>query len=123
MIRGRVTADREALLRLAVKGEESDTQEIEGVIDTGFNGFLTLPGSAIHALELRFVGHRRVTLADGNVTTLDAHMASILWGGQTRDVLVLKAEGVPLIGMALLNGHRLMVDVVPDGPVVIEPLT
>ncbi len=52
MIRGRVTADREALLRLAVKGGDSETREIEGVIDTGFNGFLTLPGSAVHALGL-----------------------------------------------------------------------
>ncbi len=123
MIRGRVTADREAIFRLAVKGRELETREIEGVIDTGFNGFLTLPGSAVHALGLPLVGNRRATLADGSVAILDAHMATVLWGGQTREVLVLKADGAPLIGMALLNGHRIIVDVVPGGPVVIEPLT
>lgn len=42
MIKGAVNANREARLRLTVRGLSGQEREIEAVIDTGFNGFLTL---------------------------------------------------------------------------------
>jgi hypothetical protein len=43
MISGVVTAYRQAIIRLTVHGPEGQKQEIEAVIDTGFDGTLTLP--------------------------------------------------------------------------------
>jgi hypothetical protein len=43
MIPGRVTASREALIRVKVEGNGGRALEIEAVIDTGYDGELTLP--------------------------------------------------------------------------------
>ena len=93
MITGRVTALREATIRLTVRGPHQHQQEVEAVIDTGFNGFLTLPSHVVHALQLPFVGNSRATLGDGSTVVLDLYLASVLWHAQEREVLVLQADG------------------------------
>lgn len=52
MIRGEVSADREARIRFQVYGTEGREEEVEAVLDTGFTGFLTLPPAMISALGL-----------------------------------------------------------------------
>jgi clan AA aspartic protease len=121
MITGRVTALHEATIRLTVRGPYQHQQEVDAVIDTGFNGFLTLPNSVVHALQLPFVGHRRAALGDGSIVVLDLYLATVLWHAQEREVLVLQADGGPLVGMALLYGSRVVLYVVDDGDVLIEP--
>ena len=74
------------------------------------------------ALQLPFAGHRRGTLADGSVTRLDVYMATVVWHGQPRDVLISQAAGMPLIGISLLEGSRLTIDVVDGGDVTIDEL-
>ena len=43
MIEGVVNAAYEAVIRLSLRGPSGQAREIDAVIDTGFNGFLTLP--------------------------------------------------------------------------------
>jgi predicted aspartyl protease len=47
VIAGMVNPDREAIICLPVRGPDEREQEIEAVIDTGFNGFLTLPSEVV----------------------------------------------------------------------------
>jgi len=68
------------------------------------------------------VGHRRGTLADGSVTRLDAYLATVVWHGQPKGVLISQTAGTPLIGMSLLEGSRLTMDVVDGGKVILEEL-
>ena len=69
MMTGRVTTLHEATLRLTVIGPDQRQQAVDTVLDTGFNGFLTLPSHVVRTLRLPFVGHRRVTLGgDGKET-------------------------------------------------------
>ena len=121
MMTGKVTALCEATVRLTVTGPDQHWQAVDAVLDTGFNGFLTLPSHMVRALQLSFVGNRRATLADGSIVVLDLYLATVLWHGQEREVLVLQAEGGPIVGMALLYGSRVVLHVVNDGDVLIEP--
>ncbi len=122
MLTGRVTADKEAVLTIEVLGAEGRIAQVEVGIDTGYNGFLTLPKAMIEDLDLAFLGPARAALGDGHEVRMDLFLASVQWDDGLRDVLVLAAEGGPLIGMALLSGYRLVIDVAEGGVVFIEPL-
>ena len=120
MIAGTV-ANREALIELEVanRGQSIATT---AAIDTGYNGYLTLPLELITALELSFAGYRSGTLADGSTVVLDVYLGTVTWHEVQKEVLAAQAAGRPLIGMSLLLGSRLTIDAVEGGDVVIEPL-
>ena len=120
MITGAVT-DREAVLRLVVGGEAINA-EVQAVVDTGFDGYLTLPPSLIATLELRWRMRGRARLADGSESVFDAYEAVVEWDGALRRVVVHAAEATPLVGMGLLYGYRLQVEVVEGGTLRIEAL-
>lgn len=121
MITGRVTAQRDAMVRLVVFDSTRQPHDVDAVIDTGFNGFLTLPRVMVQTLQLPLAGNRRVTLGDGSTVVLDLYLATVLWDTQPREVLVLAAEGGSLMGMAMLYGHRVILHVVDNGDVLIDP--
>ncbi|MGE3540492.1 MAG: hypothetical protein AB7N91_24010 [Candidatus Tectimicrobiota bacterium] len=54
MITGRVNADAEAIIRLPIRAADGREQEMEAVLDTGFNGSLTLPPAVIATLGLQW---------------------------------------------------------------------
>jgi predicted aspartyl protease len=68
MIQGFVNVRREALLPLVVSNANGKKQVVEAVIDTGFNGFLTLPSIIITTLNLSWTASDIVTLGDGSET-------------------------------------------------------
>ncbi len=78
MIIGHVTAQREAVVRLVILDIAQQPHDVDTVIDTGFNGFLTLPSARVQALELPLAGNRRVTLGDGSTVMLDLYLATVL---------------------------------------------
>ncbi len=122
MITGVVQA-REARIRLTVRGPRRREQEIEAVIDTGYTAWLTLPPSVIDAMDLPWHSVGRGILADGSECLFDVYEATVLWDGLARRILVDEAETDPLLGMALLAGHELRVQVTSGGMVTIQPLT
>ncbi len=122
MITGTVNASREAIISCTVRGPAGQQREIEAVIDTAFNGFLTLPPDAIAALGLSRLGLGRVLLADGGEECLDIYEAVVMWDGQPRVVEVDGAQTDALVGMALLDGHELRIAVVVGGTVRIDAL-
>ena len=123
MIIGKVTANRGTVIELEIIGSNQKRENVETVIDTGFNGYLTLSSDLINYLKLQLAGSRHVTLGDGNVVVLDMYLAKVLWHGQEREVLILEAEGGPLVGMSLLYGSRVILEVVDNGDVTIAPLS
>lgn len=123
MIHGLITADREAVIHLIIRDINGQEEDIEAVIDTGFNDYLTLPKSLVSRLALPFAAPTQATLADGSTIRLDCYQATIIWNEQPRTILALEAEGGSLIGMSLLYGHLLTLEVVDGGNVVISSLT
>ena len=105
---GAVASDgSEPVLPLMVVGSSGGGFEIEALIDTGFDGELTLPEALIKRLAYPFVGNSGGMLADGSEVQFDFHDGRVVWHGLPRTVVAIVAEGQPLIGMALLRGSRL----------------
>jgi len=122
MITGIVNADYEAVILLRVHGPTGHEHEVDAIIDTGFNGFLTLPLEQITRLGFPYEGNLEAVLGDGRDTTMDMFLGTVLWEGYLREGTVLAAEGTPLVGMALLRGSRVTLEVQDGGRVTIEPL-
>lgn len=122
MITGRVTERREAVIYLDVVGQNQRKVRIEAAIDTGFNGYLTLPKATVNSLALQPAGSRIATLGDGNTVILDVYLAVVIWNDQEREVLALQAEGGALVGMSLLYGNRVTITVLDGGEITIEPI-
>ena len=122
MITGRVSAHREPVVPLRLRGPSGQELAIEAVVDTGFNGHLTLPPSLIAALGFPFRRHARAVLGDGSPIMFDIHEAVVLWEGSPRRVPVDAANTDPLLGMGLLHGHELLVQAVEGGDVSIKAL-
>lgn len=105
----------------SLKGPAGETWEIAAAIDTGFTGFLTANPVLVVQPELRFEGTARSTLADGSETRFPYYGVAVLWDGRTRCVEADGADTAPLVGMRLLDGRSLHVEVQDGGRVVIEP--
>ncbi len=54
MINGVITSNREAVIRINVQGCDGQEIMMDAAIDTGFNGFLTLPIQYAANLNLPF---------------------------------------------------------------------
>ena len=123
MITGVVTDRREAFIRLRVRGPAGQDQEIEAVIDTGFDGWLSLPSSIIAQLGLRWRRRGRALLADGSESVFDIYEATVDWDGELRRIPVDQAETVPLVGMSLLEGYELSIRIQRGGNVTVTALS
>ena len=121
MITGIVTTDYEAIIRLRVQGLGGYEREVDATIDTGFNGFLTLPPFLIAALGLARLSRGRALLANGSEELFDIYAVTVLWDGQERHVEVDAVNATPLVGMSLLAGHDLHIQVAEGGQVAIQP--
>jgi clan AA aspartic protease len=121
MISGVVKSD-EGCIRLKVKGLRGREEEVVAVIDTGYTGSLTLPPAVVAALGLRWRSMDRFTLADGSECIFDVYVARVDWGGKIRTILVDAADADPLVGMRLLRGHELKMQVRARGKVTIKRL-
>jgi clan AA aspartic protease len=122
MMQGVVNLRREAMLTVVVGNSNRQLQAIDAVIDTGFNGFLSLPYPIITTLNLPWSGSDFVTLGDGSETLFDLYTAVVIWDGQYHEIDIAASETEPLLGMAMLYGYRLQVDNVEGGIVKVEAL-
>ncbi len=122
MMQGVVNLRCEATLTVAVGNARRQLQAIAAVIDTGFNGFLSLPSAIIANLNLPWSGSDFVTWGDDSETCFDLYTATVIWDGQYREIDIADSETEPLLGMALLYGYRLQIGNVEGGIVKLEVL-
>lgn len=93
---------------------------VEFALDTGFTGVTTLPPAVCKALALPLARYQPSFLADSSSILLEVYIATLQWDGEERDVEVLALEGAPLIGMTLLKGYEVRMQVMDGGLVTIE---
>ncbi len=122
MISG-VVDELEARISLPVHGSNENSQEIDVVIDTGYTGGLTLRPTQIDDLQLEWQCVGRGLLADGSECLFDVFVAEVDWDQQRLRILVDEADADPLLGMKLLEGYELKMQVKPGGEVLIQRLS
>ncbi len=127
MMFGVVDSNREAVIKVVVGRIDSPKITVDAVIDTGFTSALSLPLSIITALELPWHYRDIGTLGDGSEVVFEIYKAiykaTVIWDGQNQIVDVAASEADPLVGMGLLYGFKLQVEVIEGGSVTIEALS
>ena len=120
MIEGIVNPAYEAIIPLRLFGADGRSFDISAVVDTGYNGFLTLPSPMVEALDLPFASFGRAIFADDNEVDFDVHYVTVSWDGQPRDIEADASGSTPLVGMLLLDGYDLSIRVRDGGRVLIQ---
>ena len=121
MLRGRVHRLK-AWFDIEIPAADGRYLSVDVVLDTGFSGELTLPASVVRQLDLTSMGNRYAHLATGEEVELPAWRGVILWDGRPISVEIIEAEGEPLLGMGLLIGSRVTIEVREGGAVTVDAL-
>jgi clan AA aspartic protease len=119
MMTGTVTAVREIELDLEILVGQTPVA-LKAVLDTGFNGHLTLPPAILAAVGAVLLGTRTAALADGNSVNLKTYLVTVRWHGGDRQVMALEADATPLVGMSMFWGDRVTFVAQTGGAVEIE---
>jgi clan AA aspartic protease len=112
----------QARMSVVLLPPERSNVEIECVVDTGFEGFLTLPPSVIADLDLPYLININANLANNSSVETDVYLATIVWNGAERNVAVLAMGRRPLIGTALLEDYHLSIDFCEGGTVLVDDI-
>lgn len=112
----------QARMTILVYSPNGAELEIECVVDTGFEGFLTLPPAVVAELELPYIAPIDANLADNSRIVTNIHQGVILWNGGERVVPVLAMGRHPLLGTALLVDLHLGIDFCEGGTVLVDDI-
>ena len=121
MIRGIVNDYYEPMIRILL-GSGTINHEVEAVVDTGFDGYVTLPPDLINALGLSFLREERIMLANGLVEIAKVYECFIDWDGTQRLIELQAADTNPLVGMSLMIGYEIRIETKVGGAVQITSL-
>lgn len=121
MIHGTVVG-LQAQVSVLVHLEGKPDKEIEFIVDTGFEGFLTLPPALVAELGLPYIAKIQANLADNSRVATNAYAIKIVWNGVERDVIVLAMGRRPLMGTALLEDYHLSIDFCEGGTVLVDEI-
>lgn len=111
---GNVDENKRALLQVDVRARFKDEPTtISAWVDTAFDGHFVFSSTLIADLGLETLVETEAILADGTTVTLETFIAYLDWFGELIPVQVVENAGqFPLLGTALLEKCRLMVDYV-----------
>jgi predicted aspartyl protease len=119
---GVVSEDREARVTLTLVCADGTEVRYAATVDSGFNGSVALPELTLRRAGLRTDERIDGVLADGSIVSLEAFLVRLKRFDDERNAVALAVEGGALVGMELLDGHLLTVEVTPGGAVTIAPL-
>lgn len=110
MTEGYFNDNEHPILEITVTGEDSQV-EIPALIDTGFDGYLSLPIPVAMSLGLKLIDSALITLADGSKKTELLFTTKVsLEGKESRARTFLTAGETALIGTQLLKDFTLSID-------------
>jgi len=112
MIKGVIRETGTPILSLKVIGKGGGEVTVEGILDTGFDGFLCLPIPLAVSLGLELIDVTRTELADGTIVEGElVFVGRAEWDGTMIDVdILLTRSGDMLVGTAFLKGYVVQLD-------------
>ncbi|HID56347.1 TPA: hypothetical protein EYP37_07445 [Candidatus Poribacteria bacterium] len=111
MIEGYISNSGAPVIKIKVKGRR-DEIIVEGILDTGFDGYLCLPIPIAVSLGLELIKVVRTELADGTILEDELVFAGEAeWDGSMAgiDILLTRADDV-LLGTGFLRGYQVRLD-------------
>jgi clan AA aspartic protease len=115
MITGIVNTDFEPIIPLSICGSDGKVYTQDAIVDTGFNGWLSLPPNLIAELNLKWKRRGRAILGDGSECVFNVYEAVLVWDGNFLTIPIDEADSEPLVGMSLMEGYQLTVQVLEGG--------
>jgi clan AA aspartic protease len=115
MITGIVNADFEPIISLSICDSDGKIYTQEAIVDTGFNGWLSLPPDLIAQLNLKWKRRGRAILGDGTECVFNVYEAVLVWDENLLTIPIDEADSEPLVGMSLMEGYQLKVQVFEGG--------
>lgn len=122
MIAGIVNGDFEPIISLSISSVTGEIYTQDAIVDTGFNGWLSLPPSIIAQLGLIWKRRGRAILGDGSECIFNVYEAVVLWDKAIVTIPIDEADSEPLIGMSLMEGYQLTIQAIEGGRVELNKL-
>lgn len=123
MILGRFEIGAGALMPIQLRRADGGWQSLEAIVDTGFDGFLSLGSAELAALALTRTDVAAVTLAGDIGVRAPVYGAAARWDGCERQIDIVQFDGPPMLGLSLLYGYELRIEIVRDGQVTVTALS
>jgi len=123
VLTGRVNSKLEAVVSLWIGGPEGRSLKTDAIVDTGFSGALSVSREVVTSLGLLPFGRMLGTLADGHERYFPVYTAIISWQGEPHLIYVnVVEESEPLLGMGMLHGCELAMQIIEGGEVSIRTM-
>ena len=115
MITGTVNTELEPIISLSIHHSDSKVFIQDAIVDTGFNGWLSLPPDLIAELDLKWKRRGRAILGDGSECVFNVYEAVIAWDEALVTIPVDEADSEPLVGMSLMEDYELTMQIFEGG--------
>ena len=122
MITGTVNADFEPIISLSIRRSDGEVFTQDAIVDTGFNGWLSLPPDLIAESNLRWKRRGRAILGDGSECVFNVYEVVVIWDDTLLTIPVDEADAEPLVGMSLMEGYELKMQVSEGGLVELSKI-
>lgn len=123
MITGFVNVEFEPIISFSIRRADGKVFTQDAIVDTGFNGWLSLPPDSIAELKLKWKRRGRAILGDGSECVFNVYEAVVVWDNTLLTIPVDEADAEPLVGMSLMDGYQLTMQVFEGGQVELRKIT
>ena len=110
MLEGTVNKNDEPIVSISLDLKDSPSR-YPAVVDTGFNGYLSVPQKLANKSNWYFLGYEEYEIATGENVRQKVYLGKIIFDGKEMDSYILTSKSKDiLIGTKLLKGRILTVD-------------
>jgi predicted aspartyl protease len=98
------------------------TPSVDFIVDSGFEGDLTVSPDLLPRLDAVYAGEYPFALADLTYRTRSIYRLVVNWQGEERVTEDIAMEGNPLLRIGMLRGSSVYMEIADGGDVTVEAL-